>query len=114
VGVWSGNNDNTPMSERSTGAGVSGPLWRAFMVQAISSTPLETFIQPDPVLIDKIMLNGKIQYVKDDQSDPEIHTVLYYVNRNNPLGAFPSDPKKDSQFENWESSVKLLYPQLDN
>ena len=36
VGVWAGNNDNTPM-RREPGVVVAGPIWRAFMEKALKS-----------------------------------------------------------------------------
>jgi hypothetical protein len=35
----------------------------------------------------------------------EPHSILYYVDRNDPLGKAPSNPEKDPQFELWESRV---------
>ena len=47
VGVWTGNNDNTPM--QSGGSDMAGPIWRAMMQQAIgSSSP--SFVQPAGVV----------------------------------------------------------------
>jgi len=34
AGVWAGNNDGTPMV-KAPGVVVAGPIWRAFMVNAL-------------------------------------------------------------------------------
>ena len=39
-----------------------------------------------------------------DQGD--IHNILYYVDKNDPLGPPPVNPDDDSQFTNWEIAVK--------
>lgn len=33
------------------------------------------------------------------------HTILYYIDKNDPLGEGPKKPEKDSQFKNWEKAV---------
>jgi hypothetical protein len=40
---------------------------------------------------------------KKDFSD--IHDILYYVNKDDPRGDAPKNPKDDPQFKNWESGV---------
>lgn len=95
VGVWAGNNRNQSMTAAGAGISASGPLWNAFMVSALKDTPAETFVKPDPVLTNKPMLNGT----------PEQHSILFYVSKDDPLGATPSDPSVDPQFKNWEQAV---------
>ena len=36
----------------------------------------------------------------------EIHSILYWVDRNDPQGPIPNTPEKDSQFESWETQVR--------
>lgn len=43
IGVWVGNNDNTPM--RNGGSGMAGPIWRTTMQQVIGAS-VPTFVQP--------------------------------------------------------------------
>jgi 1A family penicillin-binding protein len=47
TGVWTGNNDNSPMS-REPGIVIAGPIWRAFMDQAMPKFPKENFTKPLP------------------------------------------------------------------
>jgi membrane peptidoglycan carboxypeptidase len=99
VGVWTGNNNNTPMTKQGAGLSAAGPMWNEFMRRALENSPPEKFIAPDPITTDKIMLNGNYQ-------GPEgIHTILYYVNKDDPLGPSPSTPSDDPQFKNWEEAV---------
>ena len=99
VGVWAGNNDNAPMKQRGTSLLAAVPIWSAFMKQALAGKPIETFNQPDPVVIDKPALRGEI--VINDQ----VHDILYYVDKKNPLGPQPKNPEEDGQFTNWEDPV---------
>ena len=110
VGVWVGNNDNSSMTKAGAGISAAGPLWHDFFNQGLASTLPEPFPRPDPVTSDKIMLNGTFQYQRDPTSPVEVHSILYYVDRQNPLGPFPQDPNQDQQFKNWEASVRRLYP----
>jgi len=45
VGVWIGNNDNSPMS-RVAGSSGAAPIWRSIMNEALSGTPKEEFEAP--------------------------------------------------------------------
>lgn len=110
TGVWTGNNNNTSMTREGAGISASGPMWHEFMVKALNSTPVENFNQPDPVFVNKIMLNG--QYTNQQNQGPgqDIHNILYYVDKNNPLGPPPSNPEtQDIQFKNWEWSVRRFF-----
>lgn len=43
---------------------------------------------------------------EDEKSFGEIHDILYYVNKEDPQGDYPKDPKNDPQFKNWERGVQ--------
>lgn len=45
VGVWVGNNDNTPMDSVAGSSGAA-PIWHNFMVRALENTPPHPFPQP--------------------------------------------------------------------
>ena len=123
VGTWVGNNDNTPM-----GGGLSGlivtPMWREFMDIALAKYPEENFTQPTINLVGvKPVLRGEyidtsslLQTLQETGTiDPEavsaayqnIHSILHYVDKNNPTGPYPSNPNKDQQYANWEYAVQL-------
>ncbi|MEK6952679.1 MAG: PBP1A family penicillin-binding protein [Nanoarchaeota archaeon] len=112
VGVWAGNNDNQPMEKRGGSILAAVPIWNAFLKEALKETALETFPRPEVILVDKPILKG--EYIINN----EIHDILYYIDKNNPQGQSPSDPKKDSQFENWEKVVRdwaqINLPALSN
>ena len=39
------------------------------------------------------------------QRYPQIHSILHYLDKEDPLGSFPENPLKDSQYESWERAV---------
>jgi 1A family penicillin-binding protein len=102
TGVWVGNNHNESMTAAGAGISAAGPLWNAFMSAALQNTPAETFVAPDPVLTDKIMLNGS--YTSSEYPQP--HSILFYVSKDDPSGSIPTNPAADPQFMNWESAVQ--------
>jgi membrane peptidoglycan carboxypeptidase len=99
VGVWAGNNDNAPMKKNGSSILAAVPMWSAFMAQALSRVPNTTFVQPDPTNPAKPILAG------DYAANNQIHTILYYVDKNDPTGPPPADPASDPQFDNWETGV---------
>ncbi len=101
AGVWVGNNDNSSMVSERAGY-VAAPIWHNFMEKAFeNASSEEEFLKPEPVVVDKPMLNGRWL-----QPDGQIHSILNYVDINNPLGAIPSDPNKDPDYKNWESAIQ--------
>lgn len=109
VGVWSGNNDNTPMIRQGSSILAAVPIWSAFLSAALPRYPAETFVKPDPVpLSPKPMLNGQSEFIPTirGQQYPQIHSILYYVDRTNPTGPVPENPASDQQFMNWEIGVQ--------
>lgn len=131
VGVWSGNNDNTPMRAGADGVNVAAPIWRAFLDQVLKNYSVEQFPKYEKEETGKDILDGKIDIKKDvkvceipgkdnkyclandycppgksDKKDfADIHTILYYVDRNNPRGDAPKNPENDPQFKNWEKAT---------
>ncbi|CAN5139805.1 hypothetical protein BH11PAT3_BH11PAT3_0110 [soil metagenome] len=101
LAAWVGNNENTPMVKKIAGF-IVAPMWRKVMDGILPSFPVENFVAPtptDPNL--KPILRG------DWQSDPSgIHTILYFVNKKDPLGPYPSNPASDPEFNNWEAGVR--------
>ncbi len=99
VGVWAGNNDNSPMQRRGSSILAAVPIWSKFMSVSIKKFSPETFTRPDPVAPEKPVLAG--DYLRDKQ----VHSILYYVDRKNPLGPTPVNASSDPQFANWETPV---------
>lgn len=130
VGAWAGKNDNTPMQHNVAGL-IIAPVWGAFMSQAAKTFPPENFQFPPPPLSDnKPVLRGVWQggtsYWKDsvsgklatDQTPPEtrrevvfpsVHTILNWVNKDDPRGPAPTNPKNDSQYDYWEYGVRKWF-----
>lgn len=99
VGVWAGNNDGTPMQRHGGSILAAVPIWHDFMAEALKTQPKQTFNKPNAVQETKPMLNG--DYAANNQA----HSILFYVDKTNPLGPYPSDPSRDPQFANWETGV---------
>lgn len=103
IGVWAGNNHQEPMQKNAGSILAALPIWNAFMKEILKNQPIETFIKPEDnnENIKKPMINGDLNNLNG-----EIHEILYYVDKNNPLGDQPQNPDFDPQFQNWEIPVK--------
>jgi len=131
VGVWSGNNDNTVMAQGADGVFTAAPIWRAFMNSVLPNYNIEQFPKYEKENTGKDVLDGKLSesskikvckipgkdtYCLANDACPEsetdkkefftAHTILYYVNKDDPRGDAPKDPEKDPQYDNWEKAVK--------
>ncbi|NTW22987.1 PBP1A family penicillin-binding protein [Candidatus Falkowbacteria bacterium] len=49
VGVWVGNNDNSPMGQKADGSVVAAPIWREFISQVLSVRPKKDFKRPKEI-----------------------------------------------------------------
>jgi len=98
IGVWAGNNDNSPINKK-TGIGLAAPIWRSIMEKLLTTNPIENFTKPDPVFPNKPVLRG-------ETIPGENHEILYYVDKNNPLGDPLQDPNSDPQYIMWEKGVE--------
>ncbi len=127
TGVWSGNNDNKPMKKG--GVAISGPLWNEFMRFAVSKYPSNGFEKPTPSENqDELKPIFKGQWLITDTTDidaltglpatndtlpenrieetrPFVQTILYWVNKSDPLGPKPNNPDNDPQFKLWNPPV---------
>ena len=58
-------------------------------------------------LAEKPILRGEaiIKYEINNTEYPQIHNILYYVDKHNPAGPNPLNPQDDPQFENWEEGL---------
>jgi penicillin-binding protein 1A len=121
VGTWVGNNDNTPM-----GGGLSGlittPMWREFLDVALSDTEVHNFAQPqintsnikpilrgdyiDSTLVAEQRASNGTSTLDLQMISSNVHNILHFVDKNNPNGPYPSNPRNDPQYENWEYSVQ--------
>ena len=129
VGVWAGNNDNTSMEKKVAGQ-IVAPLWSSLMREALARNEKTFFPKPEyperdgqkPVMrgiwqggetytIDTVSGKLATEYTpKETQKEvaiQNVRSILYWVDKSNPLGPPPTDPAKDPQFERWEVPVRL-------
>lgn len=127
VGAWAGNNNNTPMEKKVAGF-IVAPLWHAFMEVALKKVPDEQFLTPPKTPRDsRPILRGiwqgnevyDIDSVSGGLANPytpeetratraviSVHSILYWINKNDPLGLVPENPANDPQFRLWEYGVR--------
>lgn len=134
AGVWVGNNDNHPMKIGSDGVYVAAPIWHDFMVKALAGKPSEEFQKPEPTNPKKPILAGKMseetkvkicnpsgklatnrcpKHLTEERVYRKVHSILYYVDKDNPQGPYPSNPASDPQFSRWEGPV-LAWAKANN
>ena len=149
VGVWTGNNDNTPINKE-PGAVIAAPIWNKFITNTYAKKqelktadkpdnyfdlpdPPEEFTSPEAIITNKDVLNGnyvnelmvKIDRISgklatnltpldliDEKTYPQIHCILYYMNKDDPQGE--GDGRDDPQFQNWEQPVLNWINALEN
>jgi len=124
TGVWVGNNDNKPLY--SSAANAAAPLWWHFMKEATKDQPHKGFTLPKKIKTGKPILDGylpnttiKIDKISGklatDLTPPELieersfsqpHSILYFVDKDDPRGPYPVNPEKDPMFKRWETAVK--------
>lgn len=128
VGAWAGNNDNSPMEKQVAGF-IVAPMWNAFMQEVLNERPRESFKKPvtereeggKPVLrgewrgneeyiIDSISGNLATEFTppetREERVVVEVHSILYWVDKDDPKGEKPQEPERDPQFRLWEPPVR--------
>ncbi len=128
--VWVGNNDNQKMVKGAAGGAIAAPIWRDYMSVATADDPKTGFIadeiNEEEEGINKPMLNGEMAQknkVKIDKMSGllateytppttleekiyyKVHSILHYVNKDNPLGPIPAQPELDPNYLTWEEAV---------
>lgn len=130
VAAWAGNNDNSPMQKKVANYIIT-PMWREIMDIILEKIDNESFINPEPItpgikeiiagywkgektsVIDKntgeeatneTSQEDKITVVTGDGNG--IHSILHFVDKNNPLGSSPRNPGVDPQYWLWENPVR--------
>lgn len=132
VGVWTGNNDNSEMNYGADGSIIAAPIMNEYMSRILEGAPDEQFNDPPSAQVNKPVLWGQVgetveKYVdsqtgkiipddcvnsypeeyKQKREFKEAHTILYYLNKDDPNGTPPSDPGVDPMFASWEAAVQL-------
>jgi 1A family penicillin-binding protein len=123
VGAWAGNNDNASM--RGLSGLITSPMWRDFMDVALEKVEPQTFVQPTinisgvkPIIRGEyVNTSALIESLREGGTGTStlsnvasiygnIHNILHYVNKRDPLGPYPTNPANDSQYRNWEYPVQ--------
>ncbi len=127
IGAWAGNNNNTAMEKKVAGF-IIAPLWNALMKKVLANTPSERFPAAPPVstelkpilrgiwqgntVYEVDTISGKLatEYTpletREERVIPDVHSILHWINKNDPLGEPPTNPENDSQYTSWEYAVK--------
>jgi len=108
VGAWAGNNDNSAMEKKIAGF-IVAPLWNEFMRYALASSTDEAFPPPSP---EDPNLPPVFHGIWNEGG--QIHEILNWVDKNNPLGPPPANPAGDGQYWAWEYPVSLWAGELYN
>jgi 1A family penicillin-binding protein len=58
VGVWAGNNDNSPMRQGADGTYVAGPIWKSYLEKILENQPSEDFIAYQKIESDTPLISG--------------------------------------------------------
>lgn len=99
IGMWGGNNDNTPIDKKVSGM-VLAPVWRKAMDSALNNKPIEYFPDPLPNTSQKPILKGLWCYTDG------VHTILKDVVKNDPDNGYPLNPEMDPQYYLWSTSIQ--------
>ncbi|MDD3487615.1 MAG: transglycosylase domain-containing protein [Candidatus Moranbacteria bacterium] len=140
VGVWAGNNDNAPMAQGSDGVYVAAPIWREFMDHALANTAIEKFPEAKVEKTGKGVLDGTTNMGEKETAICRIkkgeycipsgdkcpdgadkkkrklytaHSILYWLDKDDPLGDAPKNAGKDPQFNAWEKGVEKWIEKKD-
>ncbi|MFH1046962.1 MAG: PBP1A family penicillin-binding protein [Patescibacteria group bacterium] len=135
TGVWVGNSSGKEMKYGADGSQVAAPIWNAYMRTALTDQPWENFIAPEPIETGKPVLDGnketqvvlKIDSVSGllaTEHTPEDlvvekgfgipHSILFFLDKSNPLGPPPENPADDPMFEAWENGVATWVSKQEN
>jgi membrane peptidoglycan carboxypeptidase len=137
VGVWAGNNDNREMNAGADGVYVAAPLWNEFMKWILAKYPAEEFSPYEKVTSKNFYVTGNIkgksvlintetgEKVSDKKAKklgsgkvtqitvPEdAHSILYYVNKDDPLGDTKPD-FSDPMLGRWENALAKYFNKDD-
>jgi 1A family penicillin-binding protein len=124
--VWVGNSRGKEMRRGADGSLIAAPIWQAYMRRALEGSEVTFFNPPAPPKTTKLALLGKAfeESVKvnkitgkratdltppefvEERMSREAHSILWYIDKNDPTGPAPTNPANDPQFANWESSVR--------
>lgn len=125
AGVWVGNSNHEKMSAKADGSVVAAPIWNEFMKRSLEGTEIENFNKPENYKTGVAVLDGEPQsntiaidiitgLPADSLTDPILikeitipihHSILYYVNKENPRNEPANNPESDPQYKLWEDAI---------
>ncbi|MSU55494.1 MAG: hypothetical protein EXS46_03080 [Candidatus Taylorbacteria bacterium] len=128
MGAWAGNNDNSPMEKKIAGF-IVAPFWKTLISDSLKKYPVEYFKKAESV--DKSTIKpalagywqgGQVYFVnrptgelatdytpknlREEKVVKQVHSILYWVNKNDPKGLSPTNPSDDPQFNLWEYPIR--------
>lgn len=128
VGAWAGNNDNSSMDKKLSGL-IIAPLWNEYMQSAFEKIgDTAAFTEADPIdptlkpvlrgiwqgttftidtLTGKLATENTPSEYRKEIAVGEIHSILHWIQKDDPRGAAPSSPGSDGQYQYWEYGVQL-------
>jgi len=127
LGAWVGNNNNSPMEKKVAGF-IVAPMWREYMDEILKYIPSDPFPVPQkedsyslkPVLrgkwqggighlIDTVSGQNATEFTPKESTQEllsgGIHSILFWLNKDNPRGAEPGNPNSEPQYKYWEYGV---------
>lgn len=125
AGVWVGNSQYVAMKQGADGSVVAAPIWNGFMRRALEGKPIDYFTSPEIPVTGKAILDGSMPSVtvtvdtksgklatdftpdstRETRTYAEYHSILHYVDRNDPLGPPPANPADDVEYVAWEKAI---------
>ncbi|MFH1253055.1 MAG: transglycosylase domain-containing protein [Candidatus Uhrbacteria bacterium] len=126
AGVWVGNTNGSDMARGADGSIIAAPIWNAFMKRSLEGQPVEQFTAPEISVTGKAVLDGQMpgqtltidkasgkiatEYTpnsyKETKTFADYHEILFYLNKDTPLGEAPTNPADDPMFAPWEAGVQ--------
>jgi len=125
-GVWVGNADGSEMKLGAAGGTVAAPIWNTFMRAALEGQLFREFTAPEPIVTGKPILDGErnaqakvrvdvisgklaTEYTPEEYVEErgfgQPHSILFFVDKDDPRGPIPDDPTTDPQFGLWEEAI---------
>ncbi|MCX7778637.1 MAG: PBP1A family penicillin-binding protein [Patescibacteria group bacterium] len=127
AGVWVGNSRGEEMKKGADGSKLAAPIWQYFMSESLKNTEIENFNPPQPEAVDKPILRGELPEsitLKIDRFSGKLatpftpasaviekkfrayHSILHYLDKDNPRGPQPENPEKDPMYRRWEEGIR--------
>lgn len=127
AGVWVGRTDNKSMRDGDGGSKLAAPIWNYFMKKSLEGTSVEQFPELTKDEVSKPILNGSTsglitvkinkltgriatsstpsEYIIEKNYLPA-HSILHYVDKDDPRGEIPNNPADDPQYSIWEAAIQ--------